>query len=132
MQVHSIQENETTYNCRKTNFAAKFIMDHNGYINCACNNAKFTKNLKKNINTFSKYFPNTELEILNIEKNNFTPNYVYDVYNHSTGKTVHLILPNDIKHKNSLDKMLSKINTLIKNCDNFFFTTISGDVVKKI
>lgn len=128
MQVQSIQ---ITSNCQRPSFKMKFIEDHNGYISRACNNAKMTKTLKHNMDIFSKKFPKTQLEILNVEKNKIMSEYVYDIYNHSTGKTKHLFLPNDTKHKNTLSKLLSKINTQIKNGDDFYYISVLGDFVEE-
>lgn len=127
MQVGLIQ---TTDNCRKPCFNAKFIDDHNGCIRTACNKANVTKNLKKNIKTFSNLFPKTQLEIINIEKNNIKPGYMYNIYNHTTGKSIYLSSPNDIKHKSTLNNLLSKLIIKMKNGDDFFCLSILGDFIE--
>ena len=127
MQVQSIQ---VANDCRKPCFKTKFIEDYNGYISRACNNAKMTKTLKHNIDIFSKRFPKTQLEILNVEQNKIMAEYVYDVYNHSTGKIKHIFAPNDIENKYTLNKLLTKLNTQIKNDDDFFRVSVLGDFIE--
>lgn len=127
MQVQSIQ---ITNDCQKPCFKAKFIEDYNGYISRVCNNAKMTKALKRNMDIFSKKFPKTQLEILNVEQNKMTAGYVYDVYNHSTGKIKHIFAPKDIENKYTLNKLLTKLNTQIKNEDDFFCVSILGDFIE--
>ena len=127
MKVQSIQ---TTSDCQKPCFKTKFIEDYNGYIHRACNSAKMTKSLKHNMDIFSKKFPKTQLEILNVEKSNITSSYVYDVYNHSTGKIKHIFLHKGIKNKYSLNRLLTKLNTQIKNGDDFFYISILGDFIE--
>ena len=126
MQVQSIQ---TTDNCRKPCFNAKFIDDYHGYIRTACNKANVTKNLKKNIKTFSNLFPKTKLEIINIEKTRVMSNYMYNIYNHTTGKAIYMSLPNNIKHKNTLNDLLSKLIIKMKNGYDSFYLSILGDCI---
>ena len=130
MQVQTIGASKKTSNCRKPCFNAKFIDDHNGYIRTACNKANVTKNLKNEIKTFSKLFPQTQLEIINIEKNNITSGYMYNIYNHTTGKTQYIGLQHDIRHKNTLDKLLSKLIIKMKNEHDFFCLSILGDFIE--
>jgi len=130
MQVQAIEANQTTNNCRKPCFKAKFIEDYNGYIHTACNKANVTKNLKKNIKTFSELFPQTQLEILDVLKNEITSGYMYYIYNHATGKAQYMGLQYDIKHKNALDKLLSKLIIKMKNENDFFCLSIRGDFIE--
>ncbi len=128
MRVQSVQ---TRDNCSKPCFNAKFIDDHNGYIRTACNKANVTKKLKKTIETFSKLFQQTQLEILDIEKNRVMSNYMYHIYNHTTGKEIYLSSPNDIKHKSTLNSLLSKLIIKMKNGEDFFCLSILGDFIER-
>lgn len=127
MQVGSIQ---TTDNCRKPCFNAKFIDDHKGYIRTACNKANVTNNLKNKIKTFTKLFPQTQLEILDVLKNEITSGYMYYIYNHATGKAQYMGLQYNINHKNALDKLLSKLIIKMKNENDFFCLSILGDFIE--
>ena len=130
MQVQAIGANQITNDCRKPCFNAKFIDDHNGYIRTACNKANVTKRLKNKITTFSKLFPQTQLEIINIEKYDIMSCYVYNIYNHATGKEQYMFCRHDIGHKNTLDKLLSKLIIKMKNENDFFCVSILGDFIE--
>jgi len=105
MQVQSIQ---TTNDCRKPCFKARFVNDSKNILARIWNSSIMTNKLENDIDIFVKKHPEHSLEIISADGAKFSLVY-YTILNQYTGKVCQYLCE-DIPIKDTLSFLLEKIN----------------------